>query len=121
MEERRQELTRKFAIHAYENEKFNQWFKPALNTRETRAEPKLVQEVIARTERFKHTAIPQLAIIINKNRDEILKRKRNEYKCDQCHQTFESNPNLKRHMKWKHPYVTIVENNPQPHQSLNNT
>ena len=61
---------------SFESQKFSQWFKEIPQPiRTTRTVKPLVQEVPTRTVRYEKTAIPQMAKLINKNKEEIMRRR----------------------------------------------
>ena len=63
---------------------------------------KIVEEVPARTERFKKSPIPAMARIINENAEAVLER-RARMKFEDCKSTFIDIANLEKHLKIKHP------------------
>ena len=64
--ERRNKLCIAFSKKAQKHPKFSKWFKPNIKKSCTRTVPKRFCEVVARTERFKHSPISYLTNILNR-------------------------------------------------------
>ena len=64
--ERRKKLCRTFSKKAQKHTKFSKWFKPNIKKSCTRAIPPRFCEVVARTERFRHSPISYLTNILNR-------------------------------------------------------
>ena len=66
LSERREVLCLKFAKKAIKSEKYSSWFKPDINSQNTRRKVNRTKNVLTRTARFQKSVLPYITSLLNK-------------------------------------------------------